>query len=93
MPATLRSDAALLRDIRRLGGQSIAGDAGTFWAIFDNAYESDVDTEVRVPMLTARTSDVEALRKGAQFTIGSEVYRMRRQEPDGTGLSTIYLEQ
>lgn len=91
---TLRTDAALLWDIRRLGGQLVSTDSGSFWAIFDREYLEAVDTESRSPVLTARTSDAEryAARKGTCITVGSTVYRVQRHEPDGTGMTTVFLE-
>lgn len=89
----LRSDAALLWDIRRLGGQLLHVDSGDFWAIFDREYLDAVGTEARVPVLTCRTSDAERYvkAKGTTVTIGSDVYQVQRHEPDGTGMTLVYL--
>jgi hypothetical protein len=83
-----------LASIKALGGQLVSTDSGSFWAIFDREYLEAVDTESRSPVLTARTSDAEwyAARKGTGITIGSTVYRVQRHEPDGTGMSVVFLE-
>lgn len=90
----MESEIDRLTFITSLGGQLVRTDAGSFLSIFDREYLEAVDTETRVPVLTARTSDVERYvpRKGVEVTVGTDVYRVRRHEPDGTGMSMVYLE-
>lgn len=88
------SDADRLALVKALGGQLLRVEAGDFWAIFDREYLGQLETETRVPALTCRTSDAERYikPKGAAVPIGNDTYRVRRHEPDGTGMSIVYLE-
>jgi hypothetical protein len=64
-------------------------------AVFRNGYSDAGDTETRVPQLTCPTVDVERLqldRKGASVDVDGKTYRIRRHEPDGTGMSRLILE-
>lgn len=80
--------------VKALGGQLMRVEAGDFWAIFDREYQTALDTETRVPVLTCRTSDAERFikPKGTVVPVGNDTYRVRRHEPDGTGMSIVYLE-
>lgn len=69
----------------------------TFTAIFDNAYitaefGAAVGVASREPVLLARTTDVSSLANDTSLTIGGVSYLLKRQEPDGTGISTLILE-
>lgn len=89
----LESEADRLEMIQSDGRLlSVAG--GKFWAIFDNEYIEVVDgIETRQPQLTCRTSDVARLDLGkeTEVSIGDRQYRIRRHEPDGTGMSILLL--
>lgn len=92
------TDADLLELIRGLGGVRVIVSNGDFLAIFDRQYLSDgvgVDVETRTPALTCRSSDIERLRvrKGTPVTVPDGTFKVRRHEPDGTGMSTVILEQ
>jgi hypothetical protein len=69
---------------------------GSFTAIFDRPYAAvqpgDIDLETRQPVLIARTADVAALAKGTVLTVQGDAYKLRHQEPDGTGLTRILLK-
>ncbi len=88
------SESDRLALVKALGGQLLHVDAGDFWAIFDPEYLGHLETETRVPVLTYRTSDAERYikPKGTAVPICNETYRVRRHEPDGTGMSIVYLE-
>lgn len=92
----LQSDALLLTMLKATGAQRVyIGDAQV-WAIFDNGYFEVTDTpgvETRQPFLTCRTSDLSELQKDSTVEIGSESYRVRRHEPDGTGMSRVLLKR
>ncbi len=90
----METEADRLASIKALGGQLVAAGPEQFWAIFDREFVEALDTETRVPALTARTSDAEryAKAKGTAITVGSDSYTVRRHEPDGTGMSVIFLE-
>lgn len=88
------SDADRLELIKALGGQLVRHSAGEFWAIFDNASQDstfEVDVEGSAPMLTARTIDVQQLRKGTIFRLQDGEYRIEKHEPDGTGMTRVVL--
>ena len=92
----LESDADRLASIKALGGQLVHHDAGSFWAIFENQYHEagfndGPSVETRQPVLTARTSDVHALEKDALLEVSGEQFRFKRHEPDGTGMSLVFL--
>lgn len=90
----IESDATRLRIIKAAGGVLIRHDAGEFWAIFDNDYVAVVDgmVESKGPALTARTSDVQDLPKDTVFDVSGSEYRIKRHEPDGTGISVVVLK-
>lgn len=89
----METESDRLASIQALGGQLLHVDSGSFWAIFDREYLDAVGTEARVPVLTCRTSDAERYvkAKGTAVTIGSDTYQVQRHEPDGTGMTLVYL--
>lgn len=91
----MESDADRLAFVKSLGGQLVRHDAGQFWAVFDREFSLSVDgvVESRAPALTARTSDVDALVKDMVLAVGEDEYRVKRLEPDGTGITTVILRR
>lgn len=93
------TDADRLALIEGLGGVLVQTSSGEFQAVFDRQYLGDnvgeVDIESRTPALTCRTSDIDrvGLRKGQLVTVPEGDFKMRRHEPDGTGMSVVILEQ
>jgi len=89
------SDADRLAMIQGLGGQLVLSPDGEFWAVFErpSALSLDGSVETRQPVLIARTADVEALTKDTPLSIGTEEFRIKRLEPDGTGMTTIILRR
>lgn len=80
--------------IEALGGKHYPTTGGRLLAIFENEYQEGVGTETRLPVLTCATEDAEAIevtRKGFEVTVDGKVYRVRRHEPDGTGMSRLIL--
>lgn len=78
-----------------LGGKLYPTAAGPLLAIFDSDFLESTGTESRMPVLTCTTEDagqVTADKKGTPVTINGKTYRIRRHEPDGTGMSRIPLE-
>ncbi len=69
---------------------------GSFKAIFDRPYAAmqpgDIDLESRQTVLIARTADVASLGKGTALTVQGDTYKLRHQEPDGTGLTRVLLK-
>lgn len=75
------------------------GSASTVYGIFDDEYvQTDLDAPAPVsgtsPRFTCRTAD---LTGGGAYddtlTIGSTVYKVRVIRPDGTGMTTLWLEK
>lgn len=88
------SDADRLENIKSLGGQLIASDRGNFWGIFDREYlSSDGVVESTHPAITGRTIDVSELPKDTLLTIGTEELRIKRHEPDGSGMTLLILKR
>jgi len=93
-------DRSLLRQIKAAGSVGglflVTHSEGSFWAIFDREAFLSIDgsVESRNPALTAaRTSDVCDLPKDAVLDIGGAEYRIKRHEPDGTGMSLVILKR
>lgn len=91
----IESDATRLRMIKAVGGVLVSHGSGSFWAIFDREFSLSVDgsVESRQPVLTARTSDVCELPKDVVLDVCGTEYRIKRQEPDGTGMSLVILKR
>lgn len=87
----METDADRLASIKGLGGLLVRADSGEFWAIFDAAYVDALGVDESGPALTARSVDVQALRKGATVSVDGRDYRIRTLEPDGTGMTLIRL--
>lgn len=88
------SDADRLALIKSLGGQLVRHQGGEFWAIFDNDYQDVLNgmVEGRGPALTVRTIDVQALAKEVVLPVNGTDYRIKRPEPDGTGMTLLLLK-
>lgn len=93
----LENDADRLAMIRSLGGVLVSHPAGEFWGIFDGAYQSvqssGLDVESIGPAIEARTVDVAALAKDTVLTLAAGQWRIKSQEPDGTGMTVLHLRQ
>lgn len=93
----LENDADRLAMIRSLGGLLVSHPAGEFWGIFDGAYQrvqlSGLDIESIGPAIEARTMDVAALTKDTVLTLAAGQWRIKSQEPDGTGMTVLHLRQ
>lgn len=92
------SDADRLAMIKSLGGVPVSqADGSSFFGIFESAYQNalsnGVDVESSDPTILARSSDVAALVKDTALTVASVSWRLKRQEPDGTGMTTLRLRQ
>lgn len=95
----MESDADRLAMIKSLGGQLVRVPNGEFWAIFDKETADILGgpaVESRQPELSScRTSDVERLQiiKDDPVEIGTETYRVKKPEDDGTGMSRVLLKR
>lgn len=91
----METESDRLAMIKSLGGQLVRHDAGQFWAIFDSEFALSIDgsVESRQPALTARTSDVTDLPKDAALSTTGGDFRVKRSEPDGTGITVLVLRR
>lgn len=90
----MESDTDRLQLLLAVGGAQIVTPAGAFVGVFDNAYADALEVEGTRPALTCRASDVSrlSLKKGVRVDVEAASYRIRRIEPDGTGMSVLVLE-
>jgi hypothetical protein len=90
----MMSDSDLLAMLKSLGGQLVRHQSGEFWAVFENEYQSVVDgmVESSGPALTARTIDVQSLAKDVVLPVKGAEFRIKRHEPDGTGVTVLLLK-
>lgn len=89
----LETEHDRLESIKALGGVPVSSDAGQFCAIFDHEFAESMGAEGTVPVLTCRTSDAVKLKKGSVLRLEGGTYKVRRSEPDGTGMTRVFLEQ
>jgi hypothetical protein len=65
--------------------------------IFENAYQQGAAGFTGMastqPVLTLATSDVPAQPVGASLVVNSTSYTIAHHEPDGTGMSVLFLER
>lgn len=98
----LPSNNLNLIGLRSTGAVKVRHPDGDFEAHFENEYfeaqfSEGPSVETRRPVLTARTVDVEALEKETPLEVLDDdgcavaIYRFKRHEPDGTGISLVYL--
>lgn len=89
------TDADRLASIKGLGGQLVRHSEGQFWGIFDREFSLSPDgsVESRQPVITARSSDVKDLPKDTVLTVDEEDFRIKRPEPDGSGMTLIILKR
>lgn len=71
---------------------------GTVNGIFDNEFfEADaggmVAVAIQQPRFLCRTADVSAAAEGDAIVINSVDYTIRVVQPDGTGMTTLVLEE
>lgn len=98
----METDADRLAMLQAIGVR-VSAPGGHFWAIFKRDYQlvsaDDIGFESRQPALTCRTSDVvvraigkDQIITGLADDAGAPItYRVVRHEPDGTGMSVVFL--
>ena len=79
-------------------GVAATYNGGTVNGIFDNEFfEADaggmVAVAIQQPRFLCRTSDVSAAAEGDGIVINSVSYVIRVVQPDGTGMTTLVLEE
>jgi hypothetical protein len=72
---------------------AVSIDGASVNAIFDNAYieAGGLGVVGLQPILTCRSSDVAAVEVGDAVVVSITGYAVVRIEPDGTGITTLYL--
>jgi len=97
----LESDADRLASIQALGAGAILKHQGVIYdVIFDNEYVLAGEVEERAPAATMRSSDVALAAFGKDAVVqvynpfdgSTKDYRVRRFEPDGTGMTQVILK-
>lgn len=81
---------------RELGGSKWITQNGAFWALFDAGFTELLGAvEARDPFLTCSTLDVTnlGLVRDDSVRSGADQYRIKRHEPDGTGISRLILKR
>jgi len=92
----LETDADRLAMIKSLGGLVVSVRGKDIWCIFDNG---NVDVlsmvESSGPSMHCRSSDVSsiAITKDDEVEINGEQYRVKKMDPDGTGMIMVHLKK
>ena len=72
-----------------------SGETVSCTAIFDNGFSApqigDLVIETTDPVLTCKTSDISGIESGDSVTVESITYKVIQIQPDGTGISTVFL--
>jgi hypothetical protein len=89
----MESDADRLAMIKSLGGQIVCAPDREFWAVFDREFSVDGAVESRQPVLNARDIDLQTLAKDTVVAVDGENFRIKRLEPDGTGMTLAILKR
>lgn len=90
----MQSDADRLAMIKSLGGQlARPKDGQPFWGLFDREFLLTGAVETRVTALNARSCDVASLDKEAPLEVDGEDFKIKRLEPDGTGMTLLILKR
>jgi hypothetical protein len=79
------------------GEAAILQDGTEITVIFDAAFSMaspmGVDVESSKPMVTAKSEDVESLSHGSTITIRDTLYMIVGIQPDGTGITNLFLSE
>lgn len=77
-------------------GTTVTLNGSSVRAVFDNAYAQGTVGPIGMggtqPVLTLATSDVPASPVGKTCVVGATTYTVASHEPDGTGVSVLFLE-
>ena len=78
-------------------GQAVTVNNVSITAIFDNEYAGfsglGVGIDSNEPILTCKSADVSTAVQGTAAVVGGVTYAVVGVEPDGTGITTLRLEQ
>ncbi len=79
------------------GGFAVTATVGaaSFPVIFDNGYQSALGgmVESTGPQCMAKSADVSTVVQGTSITINAVAYKVREVQPDGTGVTVLFLER
>ncbi|MEY2686555.1 MAG: hypothetical protein RL375_753 [Pseudomonadota bacterium] len=69
--------------------------AASFPVIFDSAYQAPLGgmIESTGPVCQAKSADVSTVVQGTAITVNAVAYKVREVQPDGTGVTTLFLER
>lgn len=69
--------------------------ASSFPVIFDNAYQAGLGNMIESagPVCQAKSADVSTVVQGTAITINAVSYKVREVQPDGAGVTTLFLER
>lgn len=98
MTIEIESDATRLAMLRAVGGVTATGPRSTLVGVFDRAYigvGGDVPVDSVAPQFLARSSDIESagISDGSTLHIEGRTYVVRSLQPDGTGMTSLVLEE
>lgn len=75
----------------------LGGSASNVKGIFDNEFfeaaVGEVGVAIQQPRFVCRSSDISAAVEGDALTVNSVAYTIRVVQPDGTGVTTLVLEE
>ena len=79
------------------GGFAVTATVGatSFPVIFDNGYQGALSgmVESTGPVCRAKSADVSTVVQGTSITISAVAYKVREVQPDGTGVTVLFLER
>jgi hypothetical protein len=75
----------------------LGGSASNVKGIFDNEFfeaaVGEVGVAIQQPRFVCRSSDISTAVEGDALTVNSVAYTIRVVQPDGTGVTTLVLEE
>lgn len=89
----VESAADRLTMLQDFGITVTLSDSTEITAIFDDEYRDTLDVAASQPVLMCRTQDVSGLTHGDEVLVEGAPYLARVIQPDGTGITLIFLEQ
>ena len=66
-----------------------------FAVLFDMPYAAPFDGQIdsAAPTCLGASADLAGLERGSAIAIGGKPYRVERAEPDGTGMTRLFLAE
>lgn len=88
-----KEDLSVFFDADEHGVEVILENGDIFTGNFDREYLEVLDMQGRSPVLTCPTVDAARLKRNAPLEIEGAIYLFKYAEPDGTGVSIVFLEE